>query len=185
MKRQISLFFLLTFIYLVFAIPFKAMNLIPGFTDVRPVNALGPIYGIFYGPAGCLACGFGNLIADIIDDALRWSSLAGFAANFLGPCAIWLIWKRFGRHPFALRTIPDLLFHMAVIIVVAIMQAVIITPAVEYAYPEVNARLFAYSVVGNSTLFPIVLGIPLAIIMQEELGFSPYTEKEKATGTKP
>ena len=177
MKRQIGLFFLQTFIYLVFAIPFKAMNLIPGFTDVRPVSALASIYGVFFGPSGCLACAIGNMICDIIDNALRWSSLAGFSANFLAPLTIWLLWKRFGRHPFALRTIPDLLFHTLVIVVVAILQVVIITPAVAYAYPEVNARMFACIVMCNSTIFPVFLGIPMAIILQEELAFSPYTEK--------
>ena len=177
MKRKIRLFLLLVFIYLVFAIPFKAMNLIPGFTDVRPVSALAPIYGIFYGPLGCLVCAIGNLIADIVDDALRWSSLAGFAANFLGPYGVWYLWKRFGRHPFALRTVPDFLFHTLVIVVVAVMQVAIITPAVAYVYPEVNARLFAFIVMCNSTVFPIAIGIPVAIIMQEELGFSPYVEE--------
>ena len=176
MKRQIGLFFLQTIIYLVFAIPFKAMDLIPGFTDVRPVSALASIYGIFYGPSGCLACAIGNLICDIIDDALRWSSLAGLSANFLGPFTIWFLWKRLGKHPFALRTIPDLAFHTLVIFLAAILQVAIITPAVAYAYPEVNARLFACIVMCNSTVFPIFLGIPFAIILQEELGCSPYIE---------
>ena len=46
--------------YLVVAIPFKAMNLIPGFTDVRPVMALGPsvraaqVPGLGIMGAGCL-----------------------------------------------------------------------------------------------------------------------------------
>ena len=178
MKRQIIRFFLLLFIYLVVAIPFKAMNLIPGFTDVRPVCALGSIYGIFFGPLGCVACAFGNLIADIIDNALRWSSLAGFVANFLGPYMIWYLWKRFRKHSFALRTIPDLLFHALIIVLSAILETAIITPAVAYAYPEVNVKLFAYSVLGNTSVFPIVFGIPLAIVLQEELGFSPYTEEK-------
>ena len=178
MKRLVIRFFLLLFIYLVVAIPFKAMNLIPGFADVRPVNAMAMIYGIFYGPLGCVVCAFGNLIGDIIDDALRWSSLAGFAANFLGPFMIWYLWKRFGKHPFALRTIPDLLFHTLTIVVAAILQAIIITPAVAYAYPDVNAKMFACIVLGNSTIFPIVFGIPMAIILQEELGYSPYIEEE-------
>jgi len=38
--------------------------------------------------------------------------------------------------------------------------------------------LFAYSVLGNTSVFPIVFGIPLAIVLQEELGFSPYTEEK-------
>lgn len=178
MKRQIIRFFLLLFVYLVVAIPFKAMNLIPGFSDVRPVCALASIYGIFYGPLGCVASAFGNLIGDIFDDALRWSSIAGFVANFLGPYLIWYSWKCFGKHPFALRTIPDLLFHALILVLAAILEASIITPAVAYVYPEVNAKFFALSVLGNTSVFPIVFGIPLAIVLQEELGFSPYTDEK-------
>ena len=176
MNKQIRQFFLLLFVYLVCALPFKAMTVIPGFSDVRPVTALAPIYGIFFGPIGCAATAFGNLIGDIFDNALRWSSLAGFAANFFGPFFTWTMWKKYGRHPFALKTISDLLFHTLVIVLVAIMETAIITPAVAYAYPEVNARLFAYSVLINNIVFPLVFGIPLAIIMQEELGFKPYSD---------
>ena len=174
MYKPLRQFLLLLFVYLVFALPFKAMMLIPGFTDVRPVTALGHLYGIFFGPIGCFANAFGNLIADIMDNALRWSSLAGFSANLLGPFASWWLWKRLGRHPFALRTIPDLLFHTCVIVFVAFLEDAIIAPAVAYAYPEVNVKIFACFVLGNMIVFPLVLGIPLAIVMQEELGFKPY-----------
>lgn len=177
MKRPFRLFALLMVVYMVFAIPFKAMTLIPGFTDVRPVSALETIYGVFFGPVGCTAFACGNLLADIADHALRWSSLAGFAANFFGPFCVWMMWKRLGRHPFALRTISDLLFHTLVIVCVAILETAIITPAVAFDYPEVNAVFFACAVLGNSTVFPLVLGIPMAIVLQEELGFSPYVEE--------
>ena len=177
MKRQLRNFILLLAIYLLFAVPFKAMNLIPGFTNVRPVSALAAIYGVFYGPAGCLANACGNLVSDILDNALRWSSLAGFAANFLGPCAVWFLWRRYGRHPFALRTIPDLLFHMVVIVLAAFLEDLIITSAVAYAYPDVNAGLFACIVLGNEVVFPILLGIPMAIVLQEEFGFAPFPEE--------
>ena len=177
MKRALRNFILLLAAYLLFAIPFKAMNLIPGFTNVRPVSAFSTIYGVFYGPVGCLAYACGNLVSDILDNALRWSSLAGFAANFLGPCTIWFLWKRYGRHPFALRTIPDLLFHTLVIVLAAFLQDAIITSSVAYAYPDVNATLFACIVLGNEVIFPIMLGIPMAIVLQEEFGVTPYQEK--------
>ena len=177
MKRPLRNFILLLAVYLVFAIPFKAMCLIPGFTNVRPVSAFSTIYGVFFGPVGCLAYACGNLVADIIDNALRWSSLAGLSANFLGPCTIWFLWKRYGRHPFALRTIPDLLFHTLVIVLAALLQVAIITPSVAYTYPEVDAVLFACIVLGNETLFPIMLGIPMAIVLQEEFGVAPCSEK--------
>ena len=174
MKRSLRNFFLLLSVYLLFAIPFKAMNLIPGFTNVRPVSAFSTIYGVFYGPVGCLAYACGNLVSDILDNALRWSSLAGFAANFLGPCAIWHLWKRYGKHPFALRTIPDLLFHTLVIVLVALLQDAIITSAVAFAYPEVNAALLACIVLGNEVIFPIMLGIPITIVLQEDFGVAPF-----------
>ena len=87
------------------------------------------------------------------------------------------MWKRLGRHPFALRTVPDLLFHTLVVVCSAVLMTAIIVPAVVYAYPDVNAAFLTCVVMGNTTVFPLVLGIPMAIVLQEELGFSPYAEK--------
>ncbi|MBQ1303259.1 MAG: hypothetical protein IIY29_07970 [Firmicutes bacterium] len=44
-------------------------------------------------------------------------------------------------------------------------------------YPEVDAGLFALSVIVNNTAFPIVFGIPIMILLQEELGFRPLSKK--------
>lgn len=158
-------------VYLVVAVPFKAMNLIPGFTDVRPVMALGPVYAVFFGPVGCLASGVGNLIADAVDDAIRWTSIAGFASNFLGPLLVWWFWARFSRTPFSLRTPRDLLRHCLVLVVMAALEAAIVVPAVALVYPEIDTVFLAKAVFGNTAGFPIVFGIPLAILLQEEFGF--------------
>lgn len=172
-KRPVRRFFVLLAVYLVVAIPFKAMNLIPGFTDVRPVQALGPIYGIFFGPLGCLAAAFGNLVADTVDDALRWTSIAGFASNFIGPLLVWLYWTRVSRTPFSLRTARDLLRYCLVIVVMAVVEDAIVAPAVKLVYPEVDFSFLAAAVFGNTAGFPIVLGIPLSILLQEEMGLKP------------
>lgn len=169
-------------VYLVVAVPFKAMNLIPGFTDVRPVQALGPLYGVFFGPLGCLASGFGNLLADTVDHAVRWTSIAGFAANFLGPLLVWLFWTRLSRTPFALRTPRDLLKHVFALLAMAAIEDAIIAPAVALVYPDVNAALFATVVFANTAGFPIVLGIPLSILLQEEMGFLP-ADARASSGT--
>ena len=179
MKHRFGYFSLLVFIYLVLAVPFKAMNLIPGFSDVRPVTTLGLIYAIFVGPPGCMAFACGNMIADIIDDALRWSSLAGFAANFLGPCLVWYLWRKYAGRPFALRTVRDLLFHLGTILAASLLETAIISPAVATAYPDVDVAFFALTVLGNTTIFPILIGIPVTILMQEELGFVPSVSLRK------
>ena len=179
MKRSLLQFLTLVAVFLLFAIPFKAMNLIPGFTDVRPVTALGPIYALFYGPMGCLANACGNLIADILDNALRWSSLAGFSANFLGPCLVWYFWKRVAGPTFALRGPRELLIHTLLLIVKSLFEAAIITPSVAYAYPEVNAKMFALIVFFNTAVFPIFIGMPITMLMQEEFGFVPCLQDDK------
>lgn len=172
-RRELLRFAALVAVYLVVALPFKAMNLIPGFTDVRPVMALGPVYAVFFGPAGCLACGVGNLFADVADDAIRWTSIAGFASNVLGPLLVWWFWTRVSRTPFSLRTPRDLLRHSLLLVAMSALETAIVAPAVALVYPEVDAAFLARAVFGNTAGFPIFLGIPLSILLQEEFGLVP------------
>ena len=179
-RRALLRFAGLLAVYLVVALPFKAMNLIPGFTDIRPVQALGPIYGVFFGPLGCLACACGNLVADAADDALRWTSIAGFASNYLGPLFVWWFWTRVSRTPFSLRSPRDLLRHSLVLAASAAIETAIVAPSVALVYPDVDIALFAKAVLGNTAIFPIVLGIPLSILLQEEFGFVPAHRPSRA-----
>lgn len=173
------LFFILVAFYLIVSIPFKVMEIIPGFTDIRPVSMLLPVYGIFFGTPGCLAFAVGNLITDILSNSLKWSSIAGFAANFLGPFCFYVYWCRLSRRPFDLKGIKNILIHIAVTAAVAVILAGIITPAVALAYSDVDLLLLFMTIMLNSTAFPILIGIPLIIVMQEELGFKvkPFGKK--------
>lgn len=171
--KSILLTGVLLLVFLTVAIPFKVMSVIPGFTDIRPVSLLQPIFGIFFGIPGCMAFAIGNLIGDIVSDSLRWSSIAGFAANFAGPFLFYLFGCKLAKTPFSLRTGKSLLKLVAVTAASAITQAVMITPAVVLIYPDVSGWVFAATVTLNGTVFPIALGIPLMILMQEELGFKP------------
>ena len=172
-----AVFAALTAVYLIVSIPFKIMEIIPGFTDIRPVSMLMPVYGIFFGIPGCMAYAVGNLITDIISDSLKWSSIAGFAANFIGPFCYYLFWTRLSKQSFDLRKPKNILIHTAVIAVDALIVAGIITPSVALTYPEVNSWVFFSVVLANSSLFPFFIGIPLIILMQDELDFSPIKRK--------
>ena len=171
--RRSLIFAALIVVYLIVAVPFKVMEVIPGFTDIRPVSLLMPVYGIFFGIPGCIAYAIGNLITDIVSDSLRWSCIAGFAANFIGPFCYYLFWIKLSKQPFHLRKAKYLLKHILVIIIDAVLVAAIITPFVALSYPDVDAVLFFVVVLINSTAFPIFVGIPLIILLQDELGFSP------------
>ncbi len=175
--KQCALTGVLTAVYLLIAIPFKAISVIPGFTDIRPVMLLKPVYGVFFGIPGCVAFAIGNLIGDIISDSLRWSSIAGVAANFLGPFFFYFFWKRISKTPFSLRTGKTLLTQLIVIVASAVMEAAVLLPAVKLVDPKIDGMLFAVTVFLNGTMFPLLFGIPLMILMQEELGFKPITKE--------
>ena len=177
--RKSAVFVLLIIVYLIVAVPFKVMEIIPGFTDIRPVSMLMPVFGIFCGIPGCIAYAVGNLITDIVSDSLKWSSIAGFAANFIGPFVYYLFWIKLSKNQFHLRKGRNLLKHTLVIIIDALLVAGMITPFVALSYPEVNTALFFVMVLINSSAFPFCIGIPLIILMQDELGFKPIERKHK------
>lgn len=176
---QLGIFAVLTAVYLIVSVPFKVMEIIPGFTDVRPVSILMPVYGIFFGVPGCIAYAVGNLITDLVSDSLRWSCIAGFAANFIGPFCYYLFWIVLSKQEFHLRKGKIILKHSAVIIVDALLVAGIITPFVALSYPEVDTALFFVTVLINSSAFPLFIGIPLIILMQDELGFKPMVKRKQ------
>lgn len=172
--RFVATVILLTAVYLAVSLPFKfALELIPGFTDIRPVACLQPIFGVFFGIPGCLAFGVGNLITDAMSDSLRWSSIAGFVANVGNPLLFCLLWWRLRNGVFDLRTGRNIALLAGLSFTCACLQSLVISVAVAAAYPDVDVLLFALSVVGNHTVFPVLFGAPIAILMQEEMGKDP------------
>ena len=59
------------------------LTIIPGFTWIRPANALAPIFGVLFGLPGCIGTAIGNFIADAFAGYLGWGSIGGFVGNFL------------------------------------------------------------------------------------------------------
>lgn len=181
--KSVIRFLALVVVYLVVAMPFRTMTIIPGFTDVRPVMALGPIYGVFFGPLGCLASAVGNLLSDAATGSVRITSIDGFLANFVGPLLIWLYWTRVSRTPFSLRTVRDILKYSFVVVIAAMIETFAIAKPVSLIYPEINDVMLAKAIFANMVLFPILLGIPLAILLQEEFAFVPFDKRTAVART--
>ncbi|MEM4913318.1 MAG: QueT transporter family protein [Desulfurococcaceae archaeon] len=57
--------------------------IIPGFTWIRPANALAPLFGILFGIPGALGTAIGNFIADALAGYLSVGSIGGFIGNFI------------------------------------------------------------------------------------------------------
>jgi energy-coupling factor transport system substrate-specific component len=91
--RQIVIIALTAAIYAGMLIPFKAIPIVPGLTELRPANVIPVLFGILFGPAAAWGSAIGNLIADFFG-TLSPASAFGFVGNFFfsyTACKLWHI----------------------------------------------------------------------------------------------
>ena len=89
--RQIVLIALTAAIYAGMLIPFKAIVIIPGLTELRPGNVIPVLFGVMFGPAAAWGAAIGNLIADFFG-TLSVASAFGFAGNFFFAYTAYKLW---------------------------------------------------------------------------------------------
>ena len=83
-------------IYAAILIPFKAIPLVPGFTEVRPANMIPVAFGLFFGPAGAWGAAIGNTLGDLIGGTFGVGSLFGLVGNFLFAYIPYKLWMNLG-----------------------------------------------------------------------------------------
>ncbi|MCL2880641.1 MAG: QueT transporter family protein, partial [Treponema sp.] len=83
-------------IYAAILIPFKAIPLVPGFTEVRPGNMIPVAFGLFFGPAGAWGAAIGNTLGDVFGSTFGVGSLFGFVGNFLFAYVPYKLWANLG-----------------------------------------------------------------------------------------
>ncbi len=94
--KMIVLTALTAAIYAAILIPFKAIPLIPGITELRPGNMIPVAFGLFFGPAGAWGAAIGNTIGDLIGGSSGWGSVFGFVGNFLFAFIPYKLWDNLG-----------------------------------------------------------------------------------------
>ncbi|MCL2185030.1 MAG: QueT transporter family protein [Treponema sp.] len=94
--KMIVLTALTAAIYAAILIPFKAIPLVPGFTEVRPGNMIPVAFGLFFGPAGAWGAAIGNTLGDLFGSTLGVGSLFGFVGNFLFAYVPYKLWMNLG-----------------------------------------------------------------------------------------
>jgi energy-coupling factor transport system substrate-specific component len=78
-------------------LPFKAIVIIPGFTELRPAVCIPVIFGLLFGPAAAWGSAVGNLIGDTLGGMLGPSSAFGFVGNFLLAAIPFALYKSFTK----------------------------------------------------------------------------------------
>ena len=94
--KMIVLVALSAAIYAAILIPFKAIPLVPGFTEIRPANMIPVAFGLFFGPAGAWGAAIGNTIGDLFGSTFGPGSAFGFVGNFLFAYIPYKLWMNLG-----------------------------------------------------------------------------------------
>lgn len=154
-------------IFVFMAIPFKAMTLVEGFTEVRPVNAVPVLAGLLFGPAGAWGCAFGNVIADLFGD-FSWFSVLGFVGNFFAayvPYRIWHITR--GKQNPNVKSNGNLFLYIYLALMGAIATGIIIGCGLDVIFGFWSWEVMMIIVL-NDFLFPVVLGLPILIVITSD-----------------
>lgn len=165
--RMIVLVALTAGMYAAVLIPFKAIPLIPGYTELRPALALPPTFSLLFGPAAAWGSAIGNLIGDLLGGTFTPGSAFGFAGNFLLGLVPYALWGRLGPlssgQPPTMRGRRQWSEFVVVQFVAALACAAVIGWGTDLL------RLFPYAVLGSIILlnnFLIgLLAIPLLALL--------------------
>lgn len=79
-------------IYMLLLLPSKSIQIIPGFSEIKPAALFPVIFGLLFGPAGAWGSAIGNLAGDLFGN-FGISSIFGFIGNFLYAFIPYKIWR--------------------------------------------------------------------------------------------
>jgi energy-coupling factor transport system substrate-specific component len=152
--------------FVVLGASFKVMVLVEGLTEVRPVNAIPPVAGLISGPIGALACGLGNLIADLFG-SFGWSSVLGLFANFLAAYLPYRLWHLFSAEPPNLHSGKNILRYIVICLISAFTTAWFLSFGLYTFFGLWLEEIYTY-VFFNNFGFSIGFGMPLLIILTSD-----------------
>jgi len=157
--RMVVLTALSAAVYAAVLIPFKAIVIVPGLTELRPAAALPVVLSLLFGPAAAWGSALGNLIGDFFG-TLGPGSFFGLIANFLYGYVPYRLWRMLAGDREATGAPGQLPLYWLVTVVAASACAVTVGFGVEIL------GLAPYAIVGtivviNNTLVAGVLGAVL------------------------
>lgn len=159
-------FFIVLAAFLALGIPFKVMVLVEGFTEVRPVNAIPPIAGMICGPLGALACGVGNLIADMFG-TFNATSVLGFFGNIAAAYLPYRLWHIYSDEQPNLHKNINILKYVLICFSAALSVSWFLGFGLYYFFGTWIKNIYTY-VLFNNFGFSVGLGMPLFIMLSSD-----------------
>ena len=165
--RQIVLIAVTAAIYAGALIPFKAIQIVPGLTELRPASVFPVIFGIMFGPAAAWGAAIGNLIADFFG-MLSTASAFGFLGNFLYAYIPFLIWNAFIKNEEVVMNLRQCaVFIFACLAASAVCALTVASGAALFKLAPFKVLLVIIFI--NNSLMSMVLGIILMKLLYKRL----------------
>jgi len=149
------------------AIPFKGIQIVPGFAELRPAGAIPVVFGLLFGPAGAWGSCIGNVIADFFG-TLGIGSLPGAVGNFFFGFVGYKVWGNMGwlssKADLNIRTKRQVFEYILVAVLSSVTVAFIIAWGLELL------KLLPFASIGavimtNNLLFSIAIGPFLLLLL--------------------
>lgn len=163
---RVKQFFVVFAAFLTLGASFKVMVLVEGLTEVRPVNAIPPVAGLICGPIGALACGIGNVFADLFG-GFGLSSILGLFANFIAAYLPYRLWHLFSGESPNLHTNKNILLYIVICLVNALTTAWFLAFGLYTFFGLWIEQIYIY-VFFNNLGFSVGLGMPIMIVLTSD-----------------
>ena len=159
--------FLIVFtVFFVLGSAFKVMVLIEGLTEIRPVNAIPPVAGLAFGPIGAVACGLGNLAADLLG-SFDWTSVLGVVGNFVAAYLPYKLWHLFSSETPNLHSKRNILLFGSICLLSAFTVAWFLSFGLYTFFGLWIEQIYTY-VFFNNFGFSMLFGMPTLIILTSD-----------------
>ena len=89
--RKLALMAMTAGLYAAGGMTTKALQIIPGFTDLRPAAVFPVVLGVLLGAPACWGAALGNLVQDLLGGEFGPGSAVGLVANFLLAMVSWRV----------------------------------------------------------------------------------------------
>ena len=155
-------------VYAAILIPFKmGIPLIPGYSELRPANAIPVVASLLFGPVAAWGAGFGNLIGDCFG-TLGVGSLFGFLGNFCYGYVPYMLWGRLGPLSSGGDPEPRSFRQTLELAMVTLIAGVVCAVVVAWGVDLVGLlpfRILAPAIFINNAVMGLLLAPPLLLFL--------------------
>ena len=156
---KITITAFLAALFAVVAFMFKGFVIIPGITELRPVNAFPITYGLLFGQMGAVASCLGNIIGDVLGGTLTPGSVGGAIGNYGMAYVPYKVYcgLRPGQSALLLKDTKDYLLY-AFLSLLAAATAAIIIPVFTDAMQLAPYTLLFMIILVNNFVATMIIG---------------------------